>query len=136
MYIWGETWGGSSTAATSKMELFLMIVNGFQPLTVITKCSILDVAAVLDPHQETCIAMQWLLFILPENSSKKKRFLYSNVVINKINTKKICLSYKFINKKCHDVIYSDRRWKSFLPLANKHDFSLVALELFSNLIIC
>ena len=86
-----------------------MIVNGFQPLTVITKCSILDVAAVLDPHQETRIAMQRVLFILPENSSKKKRFLYSNVVINKINTKKICLSYKFINKKCHDVIYSDRR---------------------------
>ena len=58
MYIWGETWGGSSTAATSKMELFLMIVNGFQPLTIITKYSILDVAAALDPHQETCIAMQ------------------------------------------------------------------------------
>ena len=31
------------------MELFVIIVNGFQPLTIITKCSILDVAAVLDP---------------------------------------------------------------------------------------
>ena len=41
--------GGSRTAATSKMELFVIIVNGFQPLTIITKCSILDVAAVLDP---------------------------------------------------------------------------------------
>ena len=41
--------GGSRTAATSKMELFVIIVNGFQPLTFITKCSILDVAAVLDP---------------------------------------------------------------------------------------
>ena len=30
------------------MELFVIIVNGFQPLTVITKCSILDLAAVLD----------------------------------------------------------------------------------------
>ena len=38
------------TAATSKMELFVIIVNGFQPLTIITKCSILDVAAVLDPR--------------------------------------------------------------------------------------
>ena len=40
--------GGSRTAATSKMELFVIIVNGFQPLTIISKCSILDVAAVLD----------------------------------------------------------------------------------------
>ena len=31
------------------MELFAIIVNCFQPLTIITKCSILDVAAVLDP---------------------------------------------------------------------------------------
>ena len=27
----------------------MIIVNGFQPLTIITKCSILDVAAVVDP---------------------------------------------------------------------------------------
>ena len=30
------------------MELFVIIINGYQPLTIITKCSILDVAAVLD----------------------------------------------------------------------------------------
>ena len=41
--------GGSRTAASSKMEHFVMIVDGCKPLTVITKCSILDVAAVLDP---------------------------------------------------------------------------------------
>ena len=41
--------GGSSAAATSKMECFVIIVNGWKPLTIITKCSILDVAAVLDP---------------------------------------------------------------------------------------
>ena len=41
--------GGSRAAATSKMELFVIIVNGFQPLTIITNGSILDVAAVLDP---------------------------------------------------------------------------------------
>ena len=41
--------GGSKTAATSNMEFFVIIVNGFQSLTIITKCSILDVAAVLDP---------------------------------------------------------------------------------------
>ena len=39
---------GSRTAATSKMELFVIILNGFQPLAIITKSSILDAAAVLD----------------------------------------------------------------------------------------
>ena len=41
--------GGSRTAATSKMEHFVTIVNGFEPFTVITKRSILDVAVLLDP---------------------------------------------------------------------------------------
>ena len=42
--------GGSRAAAKSKMDRFVIIVNGFQPLAIITKRSILDVAAVLDPH--------------------------------------------------------------------------------------
>ena len=41
--------GGSRTAATSKVELFVIIVNGFQSSTIITKSSTLHVAAVLDP---------------------------------------------------------------------------------------
>ena len=41
--------GGSRTAATSKMERFVIIVNGWKPLTIITKRSVLDVAAALDP---------------------------------------------------------------------------------------
>ena len=41
--------GGSRTAATSKMERFVILVNGLQPLTIFTKRSILDVATVLDP---------------------------------------------------------------------------------------
>ena len=45
----GSTRGGSRTAKTSKMEYFVIIVDGLQPLTIITKRSILDVAAVLDP---------------------------------------------------------------------------------------
>ena len=39
---------GSRTAATCKVERFVIIVNGFQPLTMITKHASLDVAAVLD----------------------------------------------------------------------------------------
>ena len=41
--------GGSRAAATSKMECFMIIVNGWKPLTIITKHSILNVAAALDP---------------------------------------------------------------------------------------
>ena len=40
---------GSRAAATTKMECFLIIVKGFQPLTIITKRSILNLAAALDP---------------------------------------------------------------------------------------
>ena len=40
---------GTRTATTSKVERFVIIDNGFQSLTIITKRSILDVAAVLDP---------------------------------------------------------------------------------------
>ena len=38
--------GGSRAAATSRMEYFVIIVNGVEPLTIITKHSILDVAGV------------------------------------------------------------------------------------------
>ena len=31
------------------MEHFVIIVNGWKPLTIITESSVLDVAAVLDP---------------------------------------------------------------------------------------
>ena len=41
--------GGSRAAATSKMGRFIIIVNGWRPLTIITKRSILDAAAALDP---------------------------------------------------------------------------------------
>ena len=45
--------GGSWAAATSKMKRFVIIVNGFQPLTIITKHSILDVVTALDPSLNT-----------------------------------------------------------------------------------
>ena len=49
------TRGGSRAAATSKMECFVVIVIGFQSLTIITKHSILDVAAALDPPLVTLL---------------------------------------------------------------------------------
>ena len=42
------TRGRSRTAATFKVELYMIIVNDFQPLTIITKSSTLDGTAVLD----------------------------------------------------------------------------------------
>ena len=53
--------GGSRVAATSKIEQFMVIDNGFQPLTIITKRSILDVSAALDLP---------LAMSLPEDSRK------------------------------------------------------------------
>ena len=41
--------GGPRAAATSKMEHFVIRVNGFQSLTIITKHPILDFATALDP---------------------------------------------------------------------------------------
>ena len=40
---------GSRAAAISKMEYFVIIVNGWKLVTTITKHSILDIAAALDP---------------------------------------------------------------------------------------
>ena len=53
--------GGSRVATTSNMECFVIIVNGFQPLTIITKCSILDVAAALDPPLKQKVGITWEL---------------------------------------------------------------------------
>ena len=66
--------GGSRTAATSKMERFVIIVNGFQPLTIITKRSILDVAAALDPP---------LPLFIPSGNIKFTGFLNFSGVIKK-----------------------------------------------------
>ena len=56
--------GGSRSVTTSKMKRFVIIVNGFQPLTIMTKRSILDVAAALDP---------------PLRLSLRKRYPYSEL---------------------------------------------------------
>ena len=62
--------GGSRTTATSKMERFVIIVNGFQPLTIITKRSLLDVPAVLDPS----------LYIFPIMSNRKNSLVIHSFI--------------------------------------------------------
>ena len=71
--------GGSRTAATSKMERFVIIVNGFLALTIITKQSILNVAAVLDPPLRILDAEDYLKcfeVILPEFFRRKKMVMF------------------------------------------------------------
>ena len=48
---------GSRAAATSKMERFVIIVNGWKLLTIITRRCTLEVAAALDPPRELTGAM-------------------------------------------------------------------------------
>ena len=66
--------GGSRTSATSKMELFVIIVDSFQLLTIITKRFILDTATVVDPLliRATQISMMVLLAKLASNIYLKK----------------------------------------------------------------
>ena len=63
--------GRSRAAATSKMERFVIIVNGFQPLTIITERPILDVAAALDPPLLLENFLLPLLSLLHKISSSK-----------------------------------------------------------------
>ena len=53
---------GSRAAATSKMEYFVIIINGFQPLTIITNHSTLDVAA--SPKSASALSVFFFFFFL------------------------------------------------------------------------
>ena len=50
-------WGICRAPTTSKIELFVILFNGFQSLTNVTKNYILDVMGVLDPSLLLCIKM-------------------------------------------------------------------------------
>ena len=54
MHLGHQGGGGSRAAATSKMERFVIIVNGFKLLTIITNRSILDVVETVDPPLPMC----------------------------------------------------------------------------------
>ena len=65
------TGGRSRAATTSKMKHFVIIVNGFQPFTIITKCYILDVAAALDPPQLFSSSTKLLSLTIPNTILQK-----------------------------------------------------------------
>ena len=54
-----------------RWSAFVIIVNGFQPLTIITMRSILDVAAALDPPLQQTDEKERLMEI--QNKIKKKK---------------------------------------------------------------
>ena len=69
----------------------MIIANGFQPLTIITKLSILDVAAALDPHLIFLYLIYEQLSTYINLCAKKQHFflllvfnddLYSNLYIS------------------------------------------------------
>ena len=69
------------------MERFVIIVNGWKPLTIITKRSILDVAAALDPPLSTT---NYFLPMLP---------MTELVILLVELTKEINLQHLFVKKQ-------------------------------------
>ena len=108
------TRGGSRTAATSKVELFVIIVNGWKPLTIIKKSSTLHVAAVLDPplctkyedHELCCengrpmkmrsalISTRAIARGLSHNAQKMKKSFMENVIF-------LCSFFMYFDTVCH-----------------------------------
>ena len=103
--------GGSRASATSKMECFVIIVNGFQPLTIITKHSILDVAAALDPPLdiETKIWCCMKSILLRKNSFMLRK--------KQSDTKKTSW---FCIKKCFMSAKSILSWQKQAHVAKKY----------------
>ena len=100
---------GSRTAATSKMERFVIIVNGFQPLTIITKRSILDVAAVLDPPLD---ALDMLT-----NKNTKFLFYHFNHYLVRIGQLLKFIRHSVIaDDNCNNTItvIQERKWQYFI----------------------
>ena len=111
---WSICRGGSRSAATSKMELLVIIVNGFQPLTFITKCSILDVASVLDPPLIWKIEVHLqLLFFVNCQTTIAFRDICSHISITcESATRWIPLS--------HFICASATLWKMWVRIVGPH----------------
>ena len=92
--------GGSRTAATSKMERFLIIVNGFEPLTIITKRSILDVVAVLDPPLVSAVCEKSLSKKFPGNCCYTLQQALHHLVIKKLRHFVIAKAVSY----CYDIL--------------------------------
>ena len=63
LYLGTTVRGGSKIPAKSMMEHFVIIVNGWKALTIITNSFILDVAVVLNPPLAVKLWTYWMYFI-------------------------------------------------------------------------
>ena len=59
-----QTPATSTTPATSRMKLFVTIINSLQPLNIAIKCSMSYIAEVLDS------SLAWTQFFLRKNADK------------------------------------------------------------------
>ena len=112
--------GGSRTAATSKMEYFVIIVNGWKPLTIITKSSILDVAAVLDP---SLIGKKCAMFGVKDvvvSSIVLQRQFNLTKIIRQVNDllKGKCKENNF-HFVCNDNVTREYLWRDDIYLNNE-----------------
>ena len=62
---------GSTTPTTSKMKLFMTIINSLQPLIIVIKSSILDIAEVLD--QPLACQHKWMTHRYGSRTSKSSK---------------------------------------------------------------
>ena len=67
------------------MERFVLIVNGWQPLTIITKRSILDVASALDPPLMSSLILiicaSDMTALKKESVEKTNQFIYLSIYL-------------------------------------------------------
>ena len=106
--------GGPGTAATSKMEHFVIIVNGFQPLTIVTKSSILDIAAVLDPPLQLILKVekptaQTYFEKKFKNPELELKVIYTLPIRVTTNTNLRIFQYRLL----HNILYLDEMSSKF-----------------------
>ena len=116
--------GASRTAATSKMERFMIIVHGQKTLTTIRKHCILDVAAVLDPplNIDQTSFFQKIISRKPPIITKIRLFLKAHLAENQCVT-----SIQIANASIYSLPYCNYYVQYFLI-----SFSLILDVLFSS----
>ena len=115
--------GGSRAAATSKTERFVIIVNDFQPSIIVTKHSMLDVAAAPDPP---------LLSILCNDPDAKLQTVVGNN--NKICEVFEVFSFKFV-KKFFDCIVNVSYSSVYLKKDKSYVQKVIPVNATSNYVI-
>ena len=103
--------GGCRTAARSKMEHFVIIVNGWKSLTIITKISILHVAAVLDPSLKI------------SSYCPPSTFVWTKVGVNNLAFAAVRSICSFLASRCWVILWSEEKEYKFLFLVK--DYLLV-----------